>query len=1058
MASSAEIAEQIAQQQSWFMQQNAISQQVGVNPQAFGGMGGWGLAPPRMPVMPPAPGQSMPGAFNYGGGGFGFGAGNRIAAMGAAGTSALPFMGTMAFGSSPAFNPIAGFMMARGAGLGAGAAAGVGALVAAPAALGAAALNQMVTGGQQQAMLNTAVSNYGFANPASMTGQGFSRQDAQQISARVRSLSMIPELMTSFEEVTRLLPQLKQMGVMQGARDATEFGRRMKDAIGTIRDVSRIIGTTMEDAAQFFQHSRSVGFFGRGDQLKNAMNAQLTMSVTGMSRDQVMAMQQQGASWGSAIGGSRGLGATAVTNIAQRIGLAQMGNQQLQETIANITGLTGEEGTGAAAGMMANLGMRIAGTGPGRFMLAGFMKNGPGGPSIDAEMVEKLKRGEISMDEIRQRGSRVMGDHRNVLAFERHQTRLAQQLVSSGGAEGMLALLQGAVGDSDSAGILLKNKFGATEEEVDLAEGLLQSNAGGMGEQRRLLAETVRRQISRREGGAQGIWSKMGRRFSNQWLEPLRKVGAEIHGDVGNFVDEVLTDIANDAVVSATTQGKKEFQEAFTSGDAKKLKGMTTADTSGFAGSFTSQITRGLRNTDFAAFLMRGANDTGRSAEAERARYAALMGRDPGNTLGMEVSAQALGAGFQTQGDVESRGAAGAAGVVKRLWGTEEFRNATGAKKLEMALAAIRSDDSLQGALGSIGGRSQGTDAALALLSAGNAKLGAGRLDLAGILQSEGGPLDIAGVNDVLRDTQKQAVSVFGSEAAGAVMGSPKLRQALKAAFSNENIRLAIQSGDAAAVLKASGGKIALSDEEMHLANKAMDAAAAQQGTTGSGMIASIEQAQGLQNAVAFQDAMKQQGAEVSSSLGGLSGIKGAEGLTSAVGGLAGALKGGGSGTHKAIDAIVAAFDAMPEGPEKDKALSALPPMAKNAINRRSAAKKAAGKLTTGLHSLDEVAKKTGLSVEELQATFKTKGSQLYVDDSVRGELARRGAYSGAGAVMGAGAQAAQKEAKENQQLVLMKTMTEALIAIAGDKMPKGAAEAYEKNRKLAEGNANPGG
>src|SRR5690606_9857733 len=163
----------------------------------------------------------------------------------------------------------------------------------------------------------------------------------------------------------------------------------------------------MEDAAAFFGHSQRVGFFGKQDQIRNAFNAQLTSSLTGMNQQQFMQMQEQGAAFGTAVGGSRRLGAQAVTNISQRLGLAVQGDQRLLETIQNVTGQVGDQGIADASGMLANLGFRVAGSAPGRFMLAGFTKfNSDGSLGLDEEIMARHRRGELSMDDIRARGQR----------------------------------------------------------------------------------------------------------------------------------------------------------------------------------------------------------------------------------------------------------------------------------------------------------------------------------------------------------------------------------------------------------------------------------------------------------------------------------------------------------------------------------------------------------------------------------------------------------------------------------------------------------------------------
>src|SRR5690606_12220328 len=134
---------------------------------------------------------------------------------------------------------------ARAVGMGFGGALGAGAMTAMPimaaGMLASRGVSAFVQGGQQQQMIgNQLAQNFQFFNPAARGGMGFTRDDSKAIGDQIRSLSHIPEMMTSVEELTKLLPKLKSMGVMQGVRDAAEFSQRFKESVKTIRDISRM--------------------------------------------------------------------------------------------------------------------------------------------------------------------------------------------------------------------------------------------------------------------------------------------------------------------------------------------------------------------------------------------------------------------------------------------------------------------------------------------------------------------------------------------------------------------------------------------------------------------------------------------------------------------------------------------------------------------------------------------------------------------------------------------------------------------------------------------------
>lgn len=628
MATSQEIAQQIADQNSWFLQQHALASQIGQDPMAFrqgGGYFGGGV-----PVMPQHPGMiGSPGAFSYNQGPTGaYSFGNAMGRFGAAALGAAPIAATgmweagmaAAGVSSPLTNPFAAYGMARAAGFGIGGSIGLAGLAMAPATYAGFAMNNIVTGSRQQAMVNTALSPYNFVNTQAMSGQGFSRQDALTISSKIRQLGQIPELLTSFDEITRLLPMMKQSGVMNGVRDATEFSARMKETISTLRDVSKVLGSTMEEAGEFFVHSRRVGFLGRQAQLQNVMNAQVTMSATGMNRQQEMAMSETAAAFGTAIGGNRRLSVVAAQRLASNIGLATRSDPRLLETITN---MTGKEDPGAAAAdasvQLMNRGINVMGTGPGRYLLAGLSKfNEDGTVDIDEDRLRDFMltgdRGALG-----RRASGVLASRKNVIAFERNQTKLAQKAIAAGGLEGFAKMMQGALGtDTDAALLVMQNQFGFTEEQTDLLKGLLDKGTAGLEQEKLDIAQMTARNASRMERSPGALWARMKTKMRNTFVEGLRQEGAEVHSKIGRYFDEMFQDFFDDAVIQVSEKSRKEFVRAFETGDMSQFGGAVDMAAYGRI-SGDSSFTKWLANSSMGGFaLTGGSRSSGLTAEAAR--------------------------------------------------------------------------------------------------------------------------------------------------------------------------------------------------------------------------------------------------------------------------------------------------------------------------------------------------------------------------------------------------------------------------------------------------------
>jgi hypothetical protein len=593
MASSYEIAEQINAQNQWFMQQNALSSQIGVNPMAFGGgMGGYNTGAPFMgnPVMSTAPGASnrMPGAFNYGNNmAVGYGFGNRAGAI-AGGAMA---MAPGAFGTAlsimapanPFTNPIAGFGVGRALGLGVAGSAGVAGAFMLPAMAAQYAVGATVTGASQQSMIGASMGGFNFANPMSRTGTGFSRNDAMVVGDQVRQLAYIPELMTSVEELTKMIPKLRSSGLMQGVTSAREFASKFKEAIVTVREMSQLLGTTMESAADFFAHSRSVGMLGRGDTTRNAINAQVAMAATGMNMQQVQALQQSGANLATAAGGSRRAGTTAITNLATQIGFAQQSGALSQEVLQDMTGLVGSEAHGAAASRLLNAAVRMSGTPAARLLIAGAMKMDENGtPYIDQNIMKMVGNGTLSFSELQNMGRKNVAGRKNATAFTAHQSSLAMQFASAGGGVGVTGLLQSAMGsnaDPNTIKLLLQQHAGMSEQEAEIQMKLYEQQMTGQGPQQQLLEQIRRAQASGAEGTPGAAFRRIGVAIGDKLKKPFLELGAKVHSTVGRWADEIAMDLVGNVVVSVAAETRDRYARDIAAGDKELLRSLISQET-----------------------------------------------------------------------------------------------------------------------------------------------------------------------------------------------------------------------------------------------------------------------------------------------------------------------------------------------------------------------------------------------------------------------------------------------------------------------------------------------
>lgn len=656
---SAEIAQMLSAQNSMFLGQRSYAQNIGL-PTGGGGFQRSPDAPGAPPVWNAGPGSGMAGPGMGGGNAF---AGGMMSAAGAAGTvgmlgiGGLSMMSRMSGGfgtlgkAASVMDPfsmgMAGF---RGAGLMGGLAG-----AAAPLALaGGAAMmgHHFMQGGQQQQMVGQQLQQFQQFNPNSRTGQGFSRDDAQAIGSSMRSMAHLPEMMTSMEELTKLLPKLKQSGMMQGVRDATEFAQRFKESVKTIRDVSKVLGTTMEDATSFFAHSRSVGFLGKQAGLQNAMNVQYTAGVTGMTNGQVVDMQQSGASMSRSMGSKGSLGATAVTNMAQALGRGQQSGAIKEGALEDMTGLTGDEAKGAAALRFSSAIAGIArSTAAGRLSVAGMTKFDESGKAIgiDEDLVARYREGSLSKAELSKRvSSRTRAQK---ISFIRREADLGMDFAGKVGPQGMAQFLENVAGariGSEGVGVLLQRQ-GMSIGESDIMQGMV-GQGGGEAELKSMMTRRAREAMIKERTDPSAIFKRLKTRAHSSVFGGVEEMGARVFTDIGKAYDEFVDDLVGRHIITISKRGSEDFARAMTAGGQAELKKM-------FASKAPEGARVGAGNSAFGKALRVGAGVIGGTLVGAATGGNVFLGAAAGAGIskGVEAGLDYLGSGESEIGALFTR-------------------------------------------------------------------------------------------------------------------------------------------------------------------------------------------------------------------------------------------------------------------------------------------------------------------------------------------------------------------------------------------------------------------
>lgn len=508
-------------------------QGFGLGASGFGG-GGFGSQPAS--------------GYNYGGGINGYGGGN---AVGNAGVSMIGGIGNAFFGSMGAVGGMAG--LARGGIGGAMLGFGAGSLIG---MAGKHVFGSMMEGAHEQQAIERTLSQFQFQNGNSRTGKGFSRSDAMQIGNMVRQMERVPEMLTSFGELNKLMDKMGQMGLMQGVRDAGQFMDKFRNTINTLKDLSKMMGSTMEGALQAFGEARMSGFYSQGDIVKNVLNRQITGSLTGMNQGQVGALQQFGSQIGHGTGGSRRSGAQHALRTAGQLGMANQMGILSNDMIMEMTGKEGSEGIQDLSAQMTQLGYRMGSSNVGQALTLalGKKENGRYTGEIDQDLVDKVRRGELGLGELKALARSKAGTRGAKLSFAAHKNRLRSEMVGAVGAEGISMQLQEILGErgwhNPDAQNLVMQRFGASEEQANMLQKLM-PNLDQIGINMRadganMSRNQARQALLRERYSLDAVKHKVFKKIEHTITDPFKDAGVAVRDYISNKYEDFMESLTGE--------------------------------------------------------------------------------------------------------------------------------------------------------------------------------------------------------------------------------------------------------------------------------------------------------------------------------------------------------------------------------------------------------------------------------------------------------------------------------------------------------------------------------
>lgn len=442
-----------------------------------------------------------------------------------------------------------------GGGFGSIARAGIGGLgggmlaAAGPMAIQAGvgyAVGQMVEGAQFQNQVGSVLQqNFRHLNPGAQNGLGFSRSDTGQVTNMIRDMS---GGMSSPQELLRIMQQGAASGSFSAVRDVHEFKKKFTDMVGSLKEVAKVMSTTLEGAMPFLQDMKKMGMWTPGDIQRGANMARTASQASGLSVAETAGMMSQGAAMARSVGA---MGMTGAAGMAQSLGLVGGGlrsNVISERALSEATGgLTGSEAVGSLAGILQQGTTRFATSGRARWLLASMANKGMTG--LDSGKLGMLASGAYSLGDIRGMAERnVSGRGADFVMGEED---MRGDLIKQGPMAqlGLIKTLAGSrlYGNSGMDKLItrrmMKQNFGIEGRQADIMAELARNLPQIMRENQQRTDASIDQENRNRDElmnhSYEGLKRKIGEKWNKAVSDPLQKIGADLSRGISSYIENV---------------------------------------------------------------------------------------------------------------------------------------------------------------------------------------------------------------------------------------------------------------------------------------------------------------------------------------------------------------------------------------------------------------------------------------------------------------------------------------------------------------------------------------
>ncbi|NDC22650.1 MAG: hypothetical protein EBZ49_00745 [Proteobacteria bacterium] len=286
-------------------------------------------------------------------------------------------------------------------------------------------------------------------------GRGMNRGARQQVGEMIRGMDIKdPQLNT--QDLTQILQEGTQLGLMSGVQDMNDFQKKFKDITENVKSVTKMLHQTLSEGLKTIKDLKAIGVEG-GDVKSMLGTADISGRISGRTAGEALGLGLQGAEMFRGTGVSMGIGAQATMMNLASVRASRDAGLLSQEAISQAGG---EE---ALAMRQTAGGLAFSQSAMGRGFGAAFFNPAMGGNGFNSSaFMGNMMAGGGNLIGMAQQAAANIGSPAALISYQANQEKFVSEMGKAFGGRG---LQMAAIGTAAATAGMLTSSIGGLKFE-----------------------------------------------------------------------------------------------------------------------------------------------------------------------------------------------------------------------------------------------------------------------------------------------------------------------------------------------------------------------------------------------------------------------------------------------------------------------------------------------------------------------------------------------------------------------------------------------------------------